>query len=92
MECLSIPISCDITLSVDLFKEIPTVNAEQINALAETDTWISEANNIIIFGASGLGKTHLLHSIAWQIKQNEKFFSSLFSFDKWKLYICRLDT
>ncbi|WP_151194501.1 IS21-like element helper ATPase IstB [Cysteiniphilum sp. JM-1] len=54
------------TLSSFNFKEIPTVNAEQINALAETDTWLSEANNIIIFGASGLGKTHLASAIAYR--------------------------
>jgi DNA replication protein DnaC len=54
------------TLSSFNFKEIPTVNAEQINALAETDTWLSGANNIIIFGTSGLGKTHLASAIAYR--------------------------
>jgi len=32
--------------------------------LAESDSWVKKAHNIIIFGLSGVGKTHLAAAIA----------------------------
>lgn len=46
------------------FKANSTINAAQINALAENDSWIRNAHNVIIFGPSGVGKTHLAVAIA----------------------------
>lgn len=46
------------------FQANTTINAAQINALAENDNWVKHANNIIIFGPSGVGKTHIAAAIA----------------------------
>ena len=54
------------TLSSFKFNETPSINADQINALAETDSWVSEASNLIIFGPSGIGKTHIASAIAYR--------------------------
>lgn len=43
-----------------------TLNAAQINALAESDTWVKKANNLIVFGPSGVGKTHVASAIAYR--------------------------
>lgn len=43
-----------------------TINVAQINALAENNSWIKNAHNIIIFGPSGVGKTHLAAAIAYR--------------------------
>lgn len=48
------------------FKINETINAAQINALAENNSWIKNANNIIIFGSSGVGKTHIASAIAYR--------------------------
>jgi chromosomal replication initiator protein len=37
-------------------------------AVAESKTAISESNPLFLYGSVGLGKTHLMHAIAWQIK------------------------
>ena len=42
------------------------INAAQINALAESDSWIRNAHNLIIFGPSGVGKTHIAAAIAYR--------------------------
>jgi len=43
-----------------------TINPAQIKALAESDTWVRQANNIIIFGPSGVGKTHIAAAIGYR--------------------------
>jgi DNA replication protein DnaC len=43
-----------------------TINPAQIKALAETDTWIRKANNLIIFGPSGVGKTHIASAVGYR--------------------------
>ena len=40
------------------------------SAVAESKTAASESNPLFLYGSVGLGKTHLMHAIAWQIKQN----------------------
>jgi len=67
------------TLSSFKFSETPSINADQINALAETDSWVTEASNLIIFGPSGIGKTHIASAIAYRkIEQGYrvKFFQT----------------
>ena len=39
------------------------INRAQIEALASNVDWISQARNLLLFGASGLGKTHLACAI-----------------------------
>jgi DNA replication protein DnaC len=49
--------------TIDLFdfKAAKSINAAQIQALAENNSWVKQANNLLIFGPSGVGKTHLAH-------------------------------
>ena len=48
------------------FKANKSINAAQINALAGTDSWLKKANNIILFGPSGVGKTHIAAAIGYK--------------------------
>jgi len=54
------------TLSSFDFKANSSVNPAQINALAESDSWLRQAENLIIFGPSGVGKTHLSSAVAYR--------------------------
>lgn len=56
----------DKTLSSFDFSSNPSIQAAQINALADSDSWIKKASNIIIFGPSGVGKTHLAAAIGYR--------------------------
>ncbi len=51
------------TLSSFDFDHNDEINRAQIEALASNVDWISQARNILLFGASGLGKTHLACAI-----------------------------
>ena len=55
--------------NIDTFKfeDIPSVNKKQIEAFADNTKWVNECHNIILFGASGLGKTHLASAIAYEV-------------------------
>ena len=66
------------TLSTFDFAATKTINAAQIKAIAENDTWIKERQNIILFGPSGVGKTHLISAIGHSLIDQEirVFFSS----------------
>ena len=52
--------------SLDTFEfgKLTSVNAAQISALAENTDWVTRAHNLIIFGPSGVGKTHLAAAIS----------------------------
>lgn len=56
----------DKTLSNFNFNANQSINAAQINALAQSDSWIKQGHNIIIFGPSGVGKTHVASAIAYR--------------------------
>lgn len=55
------------TLSTFKFEDAESINREQIEALAENNNWVKECRNIVLFGASGLGKTHLACAIAYGV-------------------------
>jgi len=54
------------TLSNFNFKANKSINSAQISAFASTDTWLKQTNNIIIFGPSGVGKTHIAAAIGYR--------------------------
>lgn len=56
----------DKTLSSFNFSSNPSVQAAQINALADSGSWVKKASNLIIFGPSGVGKTHLAAAIGYR--------------------------
>ena len=41
------------------FSEIAGISAQQMKPKAHSVDWVRQGHNMIIFGASGLGKTHL---------------------------------
>jgi DNA replication protein DnaC len=51
------------TLASFDFKQLPQVNAQQIEVFAGSTDWVTQARNLLLFGASGVGKTHLAAAI-----------------------------
>lgn len=49
------------------FKLTKSLNVPQITALAENTGWVKQANNLLIFGPSGVGKSHLASAIAHRL-------------------------
>ena len=49
------------------FKVTKSINAAQVQALADNNSWIKQANNLVIFGPSGVGKTHLACAVAYRL-------------------------
>jgi len=45
------------------FKHLSSITGAQMSAFAETTSWIEEAHNLILFGPSGVGKSHLAAAI-----------------------------
>lgn len=56
----------DKTLSAFDFSSNKSIKPAQINALADSDDWVKKASNVIIFGPSGVGKTHVAAAIAYR--------------------------
>ena len=46
------------------FKQVKSINRPQIEALAQDSSWVGSARNLLMFGPSGVGKTHLASAIA----------------------------
>ena len=60
------------------FKANNSIKTAQIHALAQSDTWIKQAQNIIMFGPSGVGKTHIASAIAYsqiELGNRVKYYS-----------------
>jgi DNA replication protein DnaC len=55
------------TLSAFDFKAAKSVNTAQVTALAENIGWVKQAHNLVIFGPSGVGKSHLACAIAHRL-------------------------
>lgn len=55
------------TIDTFNFTVTPSINAAQIRALSDNNSWVKQANNLIIFGPSGVGKTHLASAIAYRM-------------------------
>jgi DNA replication protein DnaC len=55
------------TLDAFDFKQTVSINAAQVTALADNTSWVNNANNLVIFGPSGVGKTHLACAIAYRL-------------------------
>jgi DNA replication protein DnaC len=55
------------TLGTFSFDAAPSLNAQAILALAEHKDWVQQAKNVILFGPSGVGKTHLACAIAYRM-------------------------
>ncbi|MCP5085053.1 MAG: ATP-binding protein [Alphaproteobacteria bacterium] len=53
------------TLASFDFSQMPTAQAGQFEALARTAEWTHQARNLILFGASGVGKSHLAAAIGY---------------------------
>ena len=45
------------------FVHTPSINQQKVHALADNPAWVKDAHNLIIFGPSGVGKTHLASAI-----------------------------
>jgi DNA replication protein DnaC len=57
------------TLETFDFTCLTSVTAAHITAFAETVTWVKQAHNLILFGPSGVGKTHLAAAIGRRLTQ-----------------------
>ncbi|MCP4115766.1 MAG: ATP-binding protein [Desulfobacteraceae bacterium] len=51
------------TLATFNFDYTPGINPEKINALVNSTDWVKHATNVLFFGPSGVGKTHLAAAI-----------------------------
>src|SRR5690606_10812045 len=45
------------------FAAVPAVSKAQISALAESQAWLGQGANLLLFGPPGVGKTHLVAGI-----------------------------
>ena len=66
------------TIANFAFDQAKSVNQAQIQGLAEDPAWVKDAENLILLGPSGVGKTHLAASIGYSLLEQgiKVFFSS----------------
>lgn len=58
------------TMATFDFGHVPSINKTHIQALGTGDMWIKQGGNILIFGPSGVGKTHLAQAIGLALIEN----------------------
>ena len=62
------------------FSHCPQFNAAPLMQLADDSSWVERAENCLIFGASGVGKTHLASALARRTVESgkrAKFFTAM---------------
>lgn len=67
------------------FDHCPTFNPAPLMTLADDDSWLDNASNCLIFGPSGVGKTHLSVGLAramLETGRRVKFFNALALFQQ----------
>jgi len=52
------------------FSAVPSLNKSQITAFASGDVWLKNGGNLLIFGPSGVGKTHLAAAIGEKLVES----------------------
>jgi DNA replication protein DnaC len=52
------------------FAAVPTIHKAHVMALAAGDAWLDQSGNLLIFGGSGTGKTHLAAAIGTALVDN----------------------
>jgi DNA replication protein DnaC len=57
-------------LSTYDFNHAPTLNKTQICTMAAGGSWLKNGDNLLVFGPSGVGKTHLVSAIGAQLIEN----------------------
>lgn len=55
------------TLATFNFDRAKSINQQQVRALADNTSWVKQANNLVIFGPSGVGKSHLAAAIGYRM-------------------------
>lgn len=55
------------TLDTFDFKVGQSINAAQITTIANDNNWVKQGNNLVFFGPSGAGKTHLASAIGHRL-------------------------
>jgi DNA replication protein DnaC len=58
------------TLDTFEFAQLNSIKRTQLNSFAETTSWIDHAQNLILFGPSGVGKTHLAAAIGKRLVEH----------------------
>ncbi len=53
------------------FDKLRSVTAAQMTSFAETTKWVKQAHNLILFGPSGVGKSHLAAAIGRRLAEKE---------------------
>lgn len=59
------------TISSFDFLAAKTINKSQIEAFASQADWINQSKNLLFFGASGVGKTHLAAAIGYALIEKD---------------------
>lgn len=67
------------TLSTFDFSEASSRVNEQVNLLGQTSDWVNASRNVLLFGPSGVGKTHMAAAIGYGLLEQQvrgRFFNA----------------